>query len=125
METPPTITASCEHCEDGAPVACIVGAYGLCAECKARMDARGLLVPVTEAVSVQPVDWDDLKLKMNTFIKALTDVGKLTDGLPICECGHPDLAHNNGVCGVEHEGVWCYCDKFTEAPVGSLISPKD
>lgn len=88
METPPPIdllvTASCEHCSgDGAPVACIVGAYGLCAECKARMDAYGLLVPVTDAaVSVTPVDWDDLTRKMNEFVKTLTDVGKLTDEAP-------------------------------------------
>lgn len=44
------IASACEHCsDDGAPVACNVEGYGLCAECKARMDAYGILRPVTEA----------------------------------------------------------------------------
>ena len=71
METWPTIdlpmmTAACEHVEEGARVACLVGSYGLCADCKGRLDARVLLVPA-EPEPHRPVDWDELMKKAESF----------------------------------------------------------
>lgn len=60
------ITASCEHCSgEGAPVACIVGSYGLCLECFRRMEARGLLQPLNESDRMTPFNWDDLKRSLD------------------------------------------------------------